>query len=233
MGEKILEAIDLCKTYKTGSTHVEALKSVNFSVNKGEFVSIVGPSGSGKSTLLNMLGGISRPTSGKIIIGDWDISQKPYSEKTHELRLKKVGYIFQFFNLIPTLTAIENVELPMEFMDIGVKERHERATELLKTVGLEKRLDHKPAQLSGGEQQRVTIARALANKPPLILGDEPTGNLDSRTGTEIIKLLRQLNKEEGYTFVIVTHDLRVAKAADKVIYVRDGRIVQEKVVQNN
>ncbi len=233
MSEKILEAIDLKKEYKRGTAIVEAMKGANFSVDVGEFVSIIGPSGSGKSTLLNMLGGISRPTSGSIIVDEWDISKKPYSEKTHELRLKKVGYIFQFFNLIPTLTAIENVELPMEFMNIDIEKRHQRAKDLLKLVGLEKRIDHKPLQLSGGEQQRVTIARALANEPKIILGDEPTGNLDSRTGNEIISLLKRLNKEEGYTFVIVTHDLRVAKAADKVLYVRDGRIIQKKFPQNN
>lgn len=231
--EILLDAVDVYKSYKTGSTQIEALKHVSLRVKKGEFVSIVGPSGSGKSTLLNALGGISRPTSGSIIIDGCDICSKPYSEKTHELRLTKMGFIFQFFNLIPTLTALENVMLPMEFMNIEKTERENRAKELLSLVGLGKRIGHKPAQMSGGEQQRVTIARALANKPPLILGDEPTGNLDSRTGTEIIKLLRSLNKEQGYTFVIVTHDLRVARAADRVIYVRDGKIVQEKVVENN
>ncbi|MGQ4893836.1 MAG: ABC transporter ATP-binding protein [Candidatus Njordarchaeia archaeon] len=215
---------DLVKIYKTGKIEVVALRDLNLKVNSGEFRAIVGPSGSGKTTLLNLIGGLDSPSAGKIIVNDVDIT-KLSPKQLIEYRRKSVGFVFQFFNLIPTLTAYENIELPMIFIGTPKEERKKRVKELLTLVGLSNRADHKPHELSGGEQQRVAIAAALANDPPLILADEPTGELDSATGRQIVELFKHLDKELGKTLIIVTHDLRIAMAADKISRIEDGRIV--------
>ncbi len=221
----IVELYNVIKTYNLGEgIKVEALRGVNLKIARGEFVSIQGPSGSGKTTLLNIIGGLDKPTSGKIIIDGTDIT--PLGEKElARFRREKIGFIFQFFNLVPLLTALENVELPMLFSGkLSNKEIQERAIDLLKLVGLEKRMQHKPTQLSGGEQQRVAIARALANEPAIILGDEPTGNIDRATGLRIIRLIKNLNETLDQTFVIVTHDLAVAKASKRTLFMTDGKL---------
>jgi len=221
----IVELRDVVKTYHLGEgIKVEALRGVNLKVERGELVSIQGPSGSGKTTLLNMMGGLDKPTSGKIVIDGRDIT--PLGEKRlARFRREKIGFIFQFFNLVPLLTALENVELPMLFSGkLSDKEIRERASDLLRLVGLEKRMHHKPTQLSGGEQQRVAIARALANEPAIILGDEPTGNIDRATGRKIIRLIKDLNETLEQTFIIVTHDLAVAKASKRMLFMADGKV---------
>ena len=196
---------------------------INVKIKRGEYISIMGPSGSGKTTLFNMIGGIDRPTRGRVYIDGVDIAKLDAYELAW-LRCRKIGYIFQTFNLIPVLTALENVTLPMIFAGVGREERLRRATEILETVGLGERLHHKPSELSGGQQQRVAIARALANNPVIVLADEPTGNLDLHTGLEIISLLRELNKEKGVTVISATHDLKMIDVSDRIIYLRDGRI---------
>jgi putative ABC transport system ATP-binding protein len=223
----LIETVDLVKTYIQGGRPLEVLKGLNLTVEPGEFTAIMGPSGSGKSTLLNMIGALDRPTAGKVYINGVDLS-KLNDNRLAELRNKEIGFIFQFFNLIPRMDARGNVELPMAIAGVSRIERHERAHRLLELVGLGDRADHKPSQLSGGEQQRVAIARALANEPNLILADELTGNLDSKTGDEIIHLLRQLNKEEGKTFILITHDAMVGQNTDRLIQLRDGVIVGDK-----
>jgi len=223
----LIETVDLVKTYMQGGRPLEVLKGLNLKVEPGEFTAIMGPSGSGKSTLLNMIGALDRPTSGKVYINGVDLS-KLNDNKLAELRNKEIGFIFQFFNLIPRMDARGNVELPMAIAGVSRGDRHERAQLLLELVGLGDRADHKPSQLSGGEQQRVAIARALANEPNLILADEVTGNLDSTTGDEIMHLLRDLNKEEGKTFILITHDAMVAQNTDRLIQIRDGVIVGDK-----
>jgi len=215
---------DLVKIYKTGKIEVVALRDLNLKVNSGEFRAIVGPSGSGKTTLLNLIGGLDSPSAGRIIVNDVDIT-KLSPKQLIEYRRKSVGFVFQFFNLIPTLTAYENIELPMIFIGTPKEERKKRVKELLTLVGLFNRAYHKPHELSGGEQQRVAIAAALANDPPLILADEPTGELDSATGRQIVELFKHLDKELGKTLIIVTHDLRIAMAADKISRIEDGHIV--------
>jgi len=219
MNEIILKAENLVKEYEEG--RVKALRGVNFEVKRGEFVAIMGPSGCGKSTLLNMLGALDRPTSGDVIIDGERVSQ---AKSLDEIRLKKIGFIFQAFYLIPTLTAIENVQIPMIEAGIPRKERVKRATELLKTVGLEDRMYQIPPKLSGGERQRVAIARSLANSPSILLADEPTGNLDSKSSEQIITLLKEINKKKGMTIVLVTHDPNVASYADRIVKMRDGII---------
>ncbi|MCD6465586.1 ABC transporter ATP-binding protein [Candidatus Bathyarchaeota archaeon] len=206
-----------------GPVTVKALDGVNLKVKRGEYLSVMGPSGSGKTTLFNMIGGIDRPTRGRVYIDGVDIAKLDAYELAW-LRCRKIGYIFQTFNLIPVLTAIENVMLPMIFAGVEREERFRKAREILEMVGLGERLDHKPAELSGGQQQRVAIARALANDPALILADEPTGNLDLQTGLEIITLLREMNKEKGVTIIAATHDLKMIDVSDRIIYLRDGRI---------
>ncbi|HEX9914923.1 MAG TPA: ABC transporter ATP-binding protein [Candidatus Bathyarchaeia archaeon] len=223
----MIETIDLSKTYMQGGRPLEVLKGVCLTVEQGEFMAIMGPSGSGKSTLLNMIGALDRPTSGKVFINGVDLS-KLNDNQVADLRNREIGFIFQFFNLIPRMDARGNVELPMAIAGISRGQRHRRAIELLDLVGLADRADHKPSQLSGGEQQRVAIARALANEPNLVLADELTGNLDSKTGEEIMHLLRMLNKEEGKTFVLITHDPTVAQNTDRLIQLRDGVIIGEK-----
>ncbi|OYT45030.1 ABC transporter ATP-binding protein [Candidatus Bathyarchaeota archaeon] len=206
-----------------GPAIIKALDGINVKIKRGEYISIMGPSGSGKTTLFNMIGGIDRPTRGRVYIDGVDIAKLDAYELAW-LRCRKIGYIFQTFNLIPVLTALENVTLPMIFAGVGREERLRRATEILETVGLGERLNHKPSELSGGQQQRVAIARALANNPVIVLADEPTGNLDLHTGLEIISLLRELNKEKGVTVISATHDLKMIDVSDRIIYLRDGRI---------
>ena len=223
MSRVLIELRNVEKIYNEGKENeVRALRGVSLKVHEKDFIAIIGPSGSGKSTLLHMLGCLDKPTKGKVLIDGKDVS-KMNDEDLARIRREKIGFVFQTFNLIPTLTALENVELPMKLNGKKASEARERAKELLKIVGLEKRLDHLPSQLSGGEQQRVAIARALANEPEIILADEPTGNLDSKTGFEIVKLMKKLNRE-GYTFVIVTHDLRIADFANKKIRIKDGKL---------
>jgi putative ABC transport system ATP-binding protein len=223
----VIQTEDLRKTYMQGERPLEVLKGLSLTVEPGEFTAIMGPSGSGKSTLLNMIGALDRPTSGKVYINGVDLS-KLNDNKLAELRNKEIGFIFQFFNLIPRMDARGNVELPMAIAGVSRGDRHERAQLLLELVGLGDRADHKPSQLSGGEQQRVAIARALANEPNLILADEVTGNLDSTTGDEIIHLLRNLNKEEGKTFILITHDAMVGQNTDRLIQLHDGVIMSDK-----
>ena len=223
--KKIIELKDVRKIYSLDTTKVEALRGVDLSIRNGEFISIMGASGSGKSTLLHLIGVLDRPTEGKIYLDGIDIS-KLKGDKLARLRGVKIGFVFQFFNLYPTLTAEENVALPMIIHEVDKKERDKRAAELLKKVGLGERLDHYPAQLSGGERQRVAIARALANDPSMILADEPTGNLDSKRGMEIMNLFVELNKE-GKTIVMVTHETNIARYSKRVIHVKDGMILRD------
>lgn len=220
---EVIRAESLSKVYNEGmSNEVIALNKVNIKIKKGDFVAITGPSGSGKSTLLHMLGVLDKPTSGKVIIDNIDVSELSDDEIT-KIRREKIGFVFQQFNLIPLLTAIENVEIPMQLSGKDRTESSRRALELLKIVSLDDRQGHLPNQLSGGQQQRVAIARSLANDPEIILADEPTGNLDSKTSQEIVKLLKDLNLK-GYTIVVVTHDVSIAKFASKKIYMRDGMV---------
>ncbi len=222
----LIEARDLVKLYRMGDETVHALDGVNFTIARGEYCAIVGPSGSGKSTLMNIIGGLDTPTSGRITIAANDIGAMS-DDDLAVFRNQTIGFVFQSFNLLPRLTALENVELPMIYGGIVPKERRERAMELLTRVGLGSRMGHKPTQLSGGQQQRVAIARALAGKPSLILADEPTGALDTNTGIEIMALFRELNAE-GATIVIVTHDHEVAAATKRTIEMRDGQIVADR-----
>jgi putative ABC transport system ATP-binding protein len=218
----------ISKVYDLGEVKVHALRSVDLLIREQEFTAIMGPSGSGKTTLLNMIGALDLPTTGRVIVDGIDITD--FSEgEISDTRCKKIGFIFQFFNLVPLLTAIENIELPMLFAgELTTGEARARAKDLLTLVGLGDRLYHRPAELSGGQQQRVAIARAFANNPAIILADEPSGNLDRITGIEILQLMKRLNREEGQTFIIVTHDPAVAGIAERVIYVIDGRIAKDR-----
>ena len=202
-----------------------ALRGVDLKIKKGEFMAIIGPSGSGKSTLLHMIGVLDRPTSGKIYLDGIDISKLNDSELAR-LRGKKIGFVFQFFNLYPTLTAQENIELPMLILECDKKEREEKALNLIEMVDLEKRAGHLPSQMSGGECQRVAIARAIANDPEIVLADEPTGNLDTKIGSEIMKLFSRLREEENMTVVMITHELEIAKYAERVVHLIDGKRVR-------
>ena len=223
---KILEVKNLCKTYGKGDTMVKALDNVSFSVEKGEFIAIVGPSGSGKSPLLHILGGVDVPTSGNVIIDKTDISQ--LNETALAIfRRRQIGLVYQFYNLIPILTVEENLTLPL-LLD-GKKPDAKTVGNLVNQLGLEQRLQHLPNQLSGGQQQRVSIGRALINNPALLLADEPTGNLDSENSREIISLLRRFNKQSNQTVIIITHDERIALSADRVIAIEDGKIVRDEV----
>ncbi|MCD6444622.1 ABC transporter ATP-binding protein [Candidatus Bathyarchaeota archaeon] len=221
--EYTVETEDLAKYYQMGEVVVKALDGINLKIRRGEYLSIMGPSGSGKTTLFNMIGGLDRPTRGRVYIDEVDISKLDAYELAW-LRCRKIGYIFQTFNLIPVLTALENVTLPMIFAGVPREERLRRAIELLTKVGLGDRLHHKPAELSGGQQQRVAIARALANDPVIVLADEPTGNLDLHTGLEIITMLRNLNREKGVTIFTATHDLKMIDVSDRIVWIRDGKI---------
>lgn len=223
---KILEVTNLCKTYGKGDAMVKALDNVSFSVEKGEFLAIIGPSGSGKSTLLHILGGVDVPTSGSVVINQTDISNLDETALAI-FRRRQIGLIYQFYNLIPILTVQENLTLPL-LLD-GRKPDKKQIDTLVKRLGLENRLDHLPNQLSGGQQQRVSIGRALVNNPALMLADEPTGNLDSENSKEIISLLRQFNKEFNQTVIIITHDEKIANSADRVITIEDGKITGDEV----
>jgi len=221
--EYTVETEDLAKYYVMGPVTVKALDGVSVKIKRGEYLSVMGPSGSGKTTFFNMVGGLDRPTRGRIYIDEVDIAKLDAYELAW-LRCRKIGYIFQTFNLIPVLTAQENVMLPMIFAGVGREERTRRSVEILTRVGLGDRLGHKPAELSGGQQQRVAIARALANNPVIVLADEPTGNLDLHTGLDIISLLRTLNTEKGVTIITATHDLKMIDVSDRIFWIRDGKV---------
>jgi putative ABC transport system ATP-binding protein len=219
-----VRAVRLTRTFEVGETAVAALRGIDLEVARGQFVALVGPSGSGKSTFLNLVGGLDRPTAGELWVDGVELSASKERALT-EHRRRRVGFVFQGFNLLPRLTALENVAVPLLFVGVPERERLDRASELLDQVGLGDRLDHRPSQLSGGEQQRVAIARALIARPAIILADEPTGNLDSTTGGEIMALLGHLNREQGVTLLLVTHNSEAASFADRVIRLRDGRVV--------
>lgn len=219
----ILDAREVKKSYRMGRVLVQALRGVSFDAEEGELLTIFGPSGSGKSTLLNLMGGLDRPDEGEILIDGSNIL-KLSDDKLAELRLTKIGFVFQFFNLLPRLTALKNVELPLTIAGMPENEVLNRAKETLRLVGLEARMNHKPSELSGGEQQRVAIARALINSPKIVLADEPTGNLDTKTGWEIVQLMKKLNEEKSQTFVIVTHDQHITETANRIIHLKDGLI---------
>jgi putative ABC transport system ATP-binding protein len=227
MSETVLKTENLSKTYTMGKREIHALSDLNLQVKKGEFVAIMGPSGSGKTTLLNVLGCLDKPTSGKMILDQVDVAKLPEKE-LFKIRRNKVGFVFQTFNLLPYLNAVENVELPMENTKKSKSERKERARKLLELVGLAGREEHRPQRLSAGEQQRVAIARAVANDPAIILADEPTGNLDTDSKYEIVRLLANLNIDQGTTVVVVTHDSHVASHTERMLLLKDGRIIKEK-----
>jgi putative ABC transport system ATP-binding protein len=223
----IVEAVNLKKTYMLGKIPVEALRGVNLKVESGDFLAVLGPSGSGKSTLLNLVGALDKPTEGKLLIDGVDVSTLNDNQLA-DLRLR-IGFVFQFFNLIPRFTAKDNVELSLSIAGVSKAERKKRAEELLETVGLKDRINHKPAELSGGQQQRVAIARALANNPKFLLMDEPTGNIDSRTAREIMRLVTRLNEAEDVTIIMVTHDQHLAREARRTVQMFDGVITSDIV----
>lgn len=220
--ETLIEVQDMCKIYNPGENEVRALDHVNLKINRGEFVAIIGHSGSGKSTLMNMLGCLDVPTSGRYFLNGKDVSNLTDDELS-DIRNLEIGFIFQGFNLIPNLTAQENVELPLIYRGVGKKEREALSTASLTTVGLANRMDHKPNEMSGGQQQRVAIARAIAAKPPVILADEPTGNLDSKSTQEIMDVLKELHRS-GRTVILITHDDEIAEQVKRVIRIKDGKI---------
>lgn len=224
----LIEVKNLSKVYGSGEAEVTALKNIDLNIEQGEFVAIVGPSGSGKSTLLHLLGGVDKPSSGEVIIKGESI----YKLKEKELailRRRKLGFVFQFFNLIPVLTAEENIEMPV-LLDNGKIDKN-YMNELLKLLGLEERRNHHPSELSGGQQQRVSIGRALANKPSIILADEPTGNLDSKNSKEVLELLKYCAKKYNQTLILITHDINIAKSSDRVITIEDGKITTDEVIR--
>ena len=225
MATPVVETADLKKTYILGKVPVNALRGVNLKIEKGDFLAILGPSGSGKSTLLTMIGALDKPTEGKVFIDGVDVSTLNDNQLA-DLR-RNIGFVFQFFNLIPRLNARGNVELTMAIPGLGKNERRRRAEELLETVGLKERVDHKPTELSGGERQRVAIARALANNPRFLLMDEPTGNIDSKTAKEIMRLVKRLNEEKGVTIIMITHDQQLASQAKRIVKMLDGTIIKE------
>jgi putative ABC transport system ATP-binding protein len=226
MTKSVIKLEGVWKIYQMGEVEVPALRGLDFEVTKGEFVAIIGPSGSGKSTAMNMIGALDFPTKGRILLDGKDVTRLTESDLA-QIRGKKIGFIFQQFNLLNTLTAMENVMLPMTFQGLPEEKRRKRARELLELVELAERMDHRPTELSGGQQQRVAIARSLANDPDVILADEPTGNLDSKTGGNVLQFLKKLNEKEGKTIVMVTHDLNLAKQAKRVEYLRDGQIEKQ------
>jgi len=218
----ILRCVGLTKSYVMGGQRVEALRGIDLDVEEGRFLSIMGPSGSGKSTLMNLIGCLDRPTSGQLFLRGKDVSRLS-PDQLSRVRNKEVGFVFQQFNLLPSMTALENVELPLVYAGVPAKERRKRAEALLAQLGLGERMGHRPAQLSGGQQQRVAIARALVNEPAILLADEPTGALDSATGVEVMEILRSLHRA-GRTVIVVTHEPEVSKYAERVVYIRDGLI---------
>ncbi len=220
----LIETIDLVKVYTLDAVEVPALRGVSIKIEEGEYVSIMGPSGSGKSTLMHILGCLDTPTSGKYYLEGVDISELNEDELA-EIRKRKIGFVFQSFNLLPRVTNVENVELPMTYAGVPSKQRRKRALELLERVGLKHRAFHHPTEISGGEAQRVAIARALANNPRIVLADEPTGNLDTKTGEEIMNLFEELNRE-GRTIIVVTHDPEISERTNRVIKIRDGKIIE-------
>ncbi|MDP1695876.1 MAG: ABC transporter ATP-binding protein [archaeon] len=227
-GEEIIVLKNIWKIYKMGAVTVEALKGIDLKIRKRDFMMILGPSGSGKSTMMNMVGALDVPTRGTIYLDGHDIS-KLHASDLAQIRGKKIGFIFQQFNLIPVLTALQNVSLPMMFQEVPAIQREKRAVELLKMVGLGERINHKPTEMSGGEQQRVAIARALANDPEVILADEPTGNLDSKTGGQVMDILIKLHLEKKKTIILITHDNNLVKHAHRVIYLKDGKVLKEEM----
>ena len=224
----LIEVKNLSKIYGSGEAEIKALKNINLNIEQGEFVAIVGPSGSGKSTLLHLLGGVDKPSSGEVIIKGESI-YKLKEKELSILRRRKLGFVFQFFNLIPVLTAEENIEMPV-LLDNGKIDKN-YMNELLKLLGLEERRNHHPSELSGGQQQRVSIGRALANKPSIILADEPTGNLDSKNSKEVLELLKYCAKKYNQTLILITHDVNIAKSADRVVNIEDGQITTYEVIK--
>lgn len=223
--EEIIKVEDVWKTYKLGEVDLTVLKGINFSIKSGSFVAIMGPSGSGKSTLLHIIGALDLPSKGRTFISGRDISRMSEDDLS-KVRGKKIGFVFQQFNLLPNLTALENVILPMVFQSVGEKERKKRAGDLLASFGLGERLEHRPNELSGGERQRIAIARALANDPDIIVADEPTGNLDSTTGKKIMNILVDLHKNQKKTIIVVTHDPNIADYTEQTINIKDGQIIK-------
>jgi len=228
--ENIISVQDVSKIYRVGSEKVVALDNVTLNISKGEICCFLGPSGSGKSTLLNLLAGLEKPTKGRIIIKGQELNK--FSEnKLTKFRQKHIGFVFQSYNLLPTMTALENVSLPLVFRGISKRKREKLARKMLKDVGLESHLKHKPTQMSGGQQQRVGIARAFVGKPEIVFADEPTGNLDTKTTVEVMELITKMVRENEQTLIIVTHDIEVASYADRIFYIRDGRI--DKIEEKN
>lgn len=221
----MIDLKNIYKIYKMGDNELYALNDVTLHINEKEFVSIIGPSGSGKSTLMNMLGCLDVPTKGTYTLDGYDVGGKTDDELA-VIRNEKIGFVFQGFNLLPKLTALENVELPLIYKGVPAKERRERAIKALESVGLAERIDHKPTELSGGQQQRVAIARALVTNPPIILADEPTGNLDSKSGKEVMEIFKELHKK-GNTIILITHDSGVAAQAERIIRIQDGKLYEE------
>jgi ABC-type lipoprotein export system ATPase subunit len=226
-----IELVELTRHYRQGRNTVRALDGVSVQIEAGEFVSVVGRSGSGKTTMLDLLGLLLRPTSGKVVIDGVDSSGLRDNQRA-DLRGQRIGFIFQEYNLLPALNVLENVMLPLRYTKSKVRDGRGRALELLEAVGLEDRVRHRPDELSGGQQQRVAIARALINRPAIILGDEPTGSVDTQTSQELVGVMRWLNREEGVTFVIVTHDLDLAARADRMIGLKDGRVISDAPVEH-
>ena len=222
---RLIQLRDIRKTYSVGEVEVRALQSVSLDIDRGEYVALMGPSGSGKTTLMNTLGCLDRPSDGSYLLEGEEVVDMSGDERAR-LRNRKIGFVFQNFNLLSRTTAMENVELPLLYCGrFRASQRRERAQQLLKKMGLESRVDHHPSQLSGGQQQRVAIARAMANEPPILLADEPTGNIDSRTSREVMDLFRRLNQEDGITIILVTHDQEVARHARRTVVLRDGRVI--------
>lgn len=228
----LIEVKNIRKVYRMGDEKVVALDNVNFTIEQGEFCCLLGTSGSGKSTLLNLMAGLEKPTKGEIKIGDKHV-EKMSEKQLAVFRRNHVGFVFQSYNLLPTLTALENVSLPLIFKGVSKSARDKRAAEMLKAVGLEKRLRHKPNQMSGGQQQRVSIARAFISNPEIVFADEPTGNLDTKTTREVMDLMTRMARKNKQTLIIVTHDVEIAEYADKIIHVRDGNIEKIDIVKHD
>jgi len=224
VSDYVVETKDLTMAYNIKDHEVIALNNVNLKIERGDLIAIMGPSGSGKTTLINLIGGLDRPTNGTIILDGNDLNDMNETALT-QLRCRKIGFVFQSYNLIPILTALENVELPTVAAKLSSDEGRSRALAILEQVGLSDRLNHRPLELSGGEQQRVAVARALVNSPSIVLADEPTGNLDSETGIQLINLIRKLNRESGVTFIICTHDQMVAQHANRIVRIKDGNLI--------